>query len=155
MDRPSQVTIRAARDPDLTELTSLYHALWPNVSVEEHRQELIKITHGSTGTQCANLVAETMDGRLAGFLQVGLRSHADGCDPSWPVGFIEGWYVIPVCRRQGIGRRLLAAAEDWARSQNCKEMASDTQIENQISQTAHQAEGYQVVDRCVHFRKPL
>jgi aminoglycoside 6'-N-acetyltransferase I len=155
MDGASQVTIRAARGPDLTELASLYHALWPDVSLEEHRQELIKMTHGSPSMRCANLLAQTMDGRLAGFLQVGLRSHADGCDPSRPVGFIEGWYVIPVCRRQGIGRRLLAAAEDWARNHGCKEMASDTQIENQVSQVAHQAQGYQVVDRCVHFRKAL
>jgi aminoglycoside 6'-N-acetyltransferase I len=102
-----------------------------------------------------NLVAETIDGRVVGFVQVGLRSHADGCDTSRPVGFIEGWYVVPDCRRQGIGRRLLAAAEDWACNQGCKEMGSDTQIDNEISQTAHRALGYQVVDRCVHFRKPL
>jgi aminoglycoside 6'-N-acetyltransferase I len=157
MDRPlfSPITIRAARASDLAELASLYHALWPDESVEEHRRELIEMTNGNTGLACANLVAETMDGRLVGFLQVALRSHADGCDRSRPVGFIEGWYVIPACRRQGIGRRLLAAAEDWARSQSCQEMASDTQIENEISQAAHQAQGYQVVDRCVHFRKPL
>jgi aminoglycoside 6'-N-acetyltransferase I len=133
----------------------LYHALWPEGSIEEHRVELIEIKDRSTGMPCANLVAQMMDGHLAGFLQVSLRSHADGCDPSCPVGFIEGWYVIPASRRMGIGRRLLAAAEDWARSQNCKEMASDTQIENEISQTAHQVLGYQVVDRCVHFRKSL
>jgi aminoglycoside 6'-N-acetyltransferase I len=49
----------------------------------------------------------------------------------------------------------LAAAEDWASNQGCKEMGSDTQIDNEISQIAHRALGYQVVDRCVHFRKPL
>ena len=93
--------------------------------------------------------------RVVGFVQVGPRSHADGCDTSRPVGFIEGWYVVPDCRRQGIGRRLLAAAEDWASNQGCEEMGSDTQIDNEISQTAHWALGYQVVDRCVHFRKRL
>jgi aminoglycoside 6'-N-acetyltransferase I len=92
---------------------------------------------------------------LIGFLQASLRSHADGCDPSRPVGFLEGWYVAPGYRRQGIGRRLLAAAEDWARSIGCIEMASDTQIDNHASQIVHQALGYEVVDRCVHFRKRL
>jgi aminoglycoside 6'-N-acetyltransferase I len=157
MDRPlsPQVTIRPARGSDLAELASLYLALWPEVSLEEHASELNEITGRSTGLPSVNLIAETMEDGLAGFLQVSLRSHADGCDPSRPVGFIEGWYVIPACRRRGIGRKLLAAAEDWARNHRCKEMASDTQIDNEISQTTHQALGYQLVDRCVHFRKSL
>src|SRR5204863_3252567 len=55
------------------------------------------------------------------FLEVDLRSHADGCNPSRPVGYIEGWYVAQSYRTRGIGRKLLAAAEDWARSQGCIE----------------------------------
>ena len=34
-------------------------------------------------------------------------------------------------------------------------MASDTWVENEGSQLAHEALGYEVVDRCVHFRKSL
>jgi aminoglycoside 6'-N-acetyltransferase I len=102
-----------------------------------------------------HLVAEASDRRLVGFLEVGLRSHADGCHPSRAVGFIEGWYVAEDKRHQGIGRKLLSAAEDWARSQGCMEMASDTQIDNKVSQRVHEALGYTVVDRCVHYRKPL
>jgi aminoglycoside 6'-N-acetyltransferase I len=34
-------------------------------------------------------------------------------------------------------------------------MASDALIDNIPSQRAHEALGYQVVDRCVHFRKLL
>ena len=90
-----------------------------------------------------------------GFLEVDLRSHADGCDPSHAVGFIEGWYVDPDWRGQGIGRKLLAAAEDWARAQGCLEMASDTWIANELSQRIHEAAGFTVVDRCVHYRKGL
>src|ERR1700757_3414077 len=152
----SPVLIRPAQPSDCLQVSQMRAALWPESSAEEHARELMPFLEGTLTLMLPleNFVAE-ISNRLVGFLEVDLRSHADGCDPSRPVGYIEGWYVIPVCRRQGIGRRLLAAAEDWARSQNCKEMASDTQIENQISQTAHQAEGYQVVDRCVHFRKPL
>jgi hypothetical protein len=36
-----------------------------------------------------------------------------------------------------------------------REMASDTQIDNALSQQVHEALGFQVVDRCVHYRKPL
>lgn len=34
-------------------------------------------------------------------------------------------------------------------------MASDAPIDNEDSLLAHQALGFEVVDRCVHFRKPL
>jgi aminoglycoside 6'-N-acetyltransferase I len=101
------------------------------------------------------LVAEATDRKIVGFLEVGLRSHADGCDLSQPVAFIECWYVAEERRHQGIGRKLLIAAEDWARSQGCAEMASDTPIDNRVSQLVHEALGYVVVDRCVHCRKPL
>ena len=49
----------------------------------------------------------------------------------------------------------MCAAEDWARSQDCAEMGSDALIENQGSQGAHKALGFEIVDRCVHFRKAL
>jgi len=35
------------------------------------------------------------------------------------------------------------------------EMASDALIDNELSQRAHEALGYEVVDRCVHYRKRL
>ena len=84
-----------------------------------------------------------------------MRSHADGCNPSRPVGYIEGWYVTEDHRRCGVGRKLLANAEAWARSHGCVEMASDALIDNQLSQSVHEALGYEVVDRCVLYRRRL
>jgi aminoglycoside 6'-N-acetyltransferase I len=89
------------------------------------------------------------------FIDVGLRSHADGCDPRQPVGFVEGWFVQEKFRQQGIGARLLLAGEEWARAQGCIEMASDTWIDSATSQRVHEAVDFQVVDRCVHYRKAL
>ena len=100
-------------------------------------------------------VAEASEGMLIGFLEVDLRSHADGCNPRRPVGYLEGWYVAEDQRRRGIGGKLLAKAEEWARSHKCVEMASDALIDNEVSQRAHEARGYEVVDRCVHYRKKL
>ncbi|MBV9268338.1 MAG: GNAT family N-acetyltransferase [Acidobacteriaceae bacterium] len=101
------------------------------------------------------LVAQQSGGKLVGFVEVGLRSHADRCDPSQPVGYLEGWYVEAEFRRRGVGARLLAAAEVWAKQQGCVEMASDTWFDNPASQVAHEALGFEVVDRCVHYRKRL
>jgi aminoglycoside 6'-N-acetyltransferase I len=49
----------------------------------------------------------------------------------------------------------MRAAEQWARHHGCVEMASDTWINHTDSQKAHQALGFEIVDRCVHFRKAL
>jgi aminoglycoside 6'-N-acetyltransferase I len=101
------------------------------------------------------LVSHEENGRVTGFLEVGLRSHADGCDPMQPVGFVEGWFVHEAFRNRGIGRELMRSAENWARAQGCVEMASDSWINNERSLRAHEALGFEVVDRCVHFRKLL
>jgi aminoglycoside 6'-N-acetyltransferase I len=153
----SDICIRLAQPSDCIELARLREALWPDVPLEKHTQELSLTPEGKASLTMSriNLVAESADGTLVGFLEVGLRSYADGCDPSRAVGFIEGWYVAEDHRHQGIGRKLLVAAEDWARSLGCTEMASDTPIANEVSQRVHHALGYMVVDRCVHFRKPL
>ena len=131
--------------------------LWPDVSLEEHLKEIDNALDVRTsGTlPMAVLVAENEEGTLIGFLEVGMRSHADGCNPARPVGFVEGWFVQEAFRNRGIGRKLMNAAEEWARAQGCLEMASDTWIDNEESQRAHEAVGFEVVDRCVNFRKAL
>ena len=132
-------------------------ALWPKLTAEEDKQELAATLSGKPDSTMplSILVAEIGDGDLVGFLEVGLRSHADGCDARIPVGFVEGWFVSERHRRKGIGAKLLAAAEDWARSHGCIEMASDTWLDHDTSQFAHEALAFEVVDRCVHYRKAL
>jgi aminoglycoside 6'-N-acetyltransferase I len=152
-----QICIRQARPADRDQLARLREALWPTTSASEHARELEPILAGHMpgAMPLVNFVAEIADDILIGFAEVDLRSHADGCDPRHPVGYLEGWYVREEHRRGGIGRRLLCAAEDWARSYDCVEMASDTWIDNARSQMCHEALGFEVVDRCVHYRKRL
>lgn len=128
MAEKMKIYIRKATPADRDQLALLREALWPDTTAAEHASELEPILAGETpgSLPLVNLVAEAADGRLTGFAEVGLRSHADGCDPARPVGFLEGWYVVQEGRRNGTGRRLLSAAEDWARSHGCREMASDT-----------------------------
>lgn len=151
--------IRPAQASDLDQLARMCEALWPKSSAGEHAQELRLILGGKAALVSTMpltiFVAEGRDGKLMGFLEVDLRSHADGCNPSQPVGYIEGWYVAVDHRHRGVGRKLLVRAEEWARSQRCVEIASDAIIDNELSQRAHEALGYEVVDRCVHYRKRL
>jgi aminoglycoside 6'-N-acetyltransferase I len=153
----SLLPIRRAKHSDLAQLAPLRAALWPDSSAQEHAQELELILAGKFPgiLPLVIFVSEASGGGLLGFIEVGLRSHADGCDQSHPVGFIEGWFVAEGHRRQGSGAALVRAAEDWARSQGCLEMASDTQIENLLSQRAHAALGYEIAERCILYRKRL
>jgi aminoglycoside 6'-N-acetyltransferase I len=149
--------VRPGLPSDGEKIALLCHALWPEASCKEHLEEILPILSGkSPGMLPAVIfVAETGPGQIAGFLAAGLRSHADGCDVRHPVGFIEGWFVAEGQRRNGAGKQLLAAAENWARGQGCVEMASDTWIDSSLSQRVHEALQYEVVDRCVHYRKKL
>jgi aminoglycoside 6'-N-acetyltransferase I len=104
--------------------------------------------------QEAVFVSAGPEGRLQGFVEVSIKSYAIGCGTK-PVGYLEGWYVEPETRRKGVGRALVVAAEEWARSRGCRQMASDTQVENEGSQRAHTRLGYAEVERLVHFRKDL
>lgn len=152
----ASVAVRMGAPGDAQALGRQFFALWPYGSVEEHEAEAAAILAGRPGSTLplVVLVAE-VDGRVVGFVEVGLRSHADECDMRRPVGFIEGWYVEADHRRRGVGGALVRAAEDWARSHGCTEMASDAEIDNGVSLEAHQALGFEVVGRCVHFKKPL
>jgi aminoglycoside 6'-N-acetyltransferase I len=153
----SEARIRLGVPTDDEQVARLCEALWPESSWQEHREEIAPILVGKPRATLPSVifVAELTDGTLVGFLEVGLRSHADGCDTRHPVGFVEGWFVKESLRRRGVGARLLAAAEDWARSQGCVEMASDTWIDSSLSQRVHEVLKFEVVDRCVHYRKAL
>ncbi|HEX5136539.1 MAG TPA: GNAT family N-acetyltransferase [Planctomycetota bacterium] len=148
--------VRPALPGDLDLLVPLRAALWPTGSAAEHRAELARILDGRPRSTLplVAIVAEA-GATLAGFVEVGLRSHADGCDPGGPVGYVEGWYVAPSQRRRGIGRALLRAAEAWCRAQGATEIASDTWIDNLPSQRAHEALGFEARNRCVNYRKHL
>jgi aminoglycoside 6'-N-acetyltransferase I len=148
--------IRRGAPSDLAAITRLCSALWPEEPAAEHEAHAASILSGApASTLPLVLFVAEVEGNVGGFLEVGLRSHADGCDPRQPVGFVEGWYVEPRFQRRAIGRALMAAAEGWARAEGARELASDTWIDNEPSQRAHEALGFEVVDRCVNYRKSL
>lgn len=98
-------------------------------------------------------VAE-IDGELIGLAELSIRGYAEGCDTE-DVGYLEGLYVEPRWRRTGVARALVAAGEAWARSMNCTEFASDTELENELSARVHGRLGFEEVCRVRCFRKSL
>lgn len=145
------IAIRPARTEDLEEWLRMRLALWPDHSAEAFRAEMQAMLQNPLTPV---FVAVRPDGRLGGFLEGGLRNYAEGCATS-PVAYVEGWYVDPDLRRQGVGRRLMAAMEAWAVENGLRELASDAELDNTVSQEAHRALGFAESDRIVTFRKAL
>ncbi len=88
------------------------------------------------------------------FAEASLRRYVNGCETS-PVAFLEGLYVEPSCRRQGLARRLVVAAEAWGRKAGCVEFASDINQQNHESHATHLALGFEEIRRVIYFRKSL
>src|SRR5437773_2775028 len=147
-----QFIVRPIAEKDLSEWFRLRRRLWDATSDEDHKAEMLDILD-HTDTQLV-LVADTGNGRLAGFLEASIRPFVEDCE-SDNVGYLEGWLVDPEYRRHGLGRTLVAAAEEWARSKGCIEMASDAEIGNDMSLTAHTRLGYEETSRLIHLRKEL
>jgi aminoglycoside 6'-N-acetyltransferase I len=122
-------------------------ALWPDQTEADMAAWLAR-------ADAAVLVAERGPNGLCGFAEVGERSHADGCATS-PVAYLEGWYVDPDVRRRSVGTQLIRAVEAWARERRYRELASDVELHNLVSQQAHNRLGFQETDRSVLYRKAL
>jgi aminoglycoside 6'-N-acetyltransferase I len=145
------ITVRRVLPEDRFEWARMRRLLWDEPTPEEHLAEMEEILADPLAPV---FVAVHPNGKLCGFLEAGLRKYADGCDTS-PVGYIEGWFVDEDLRREGVGGQLMRAAEEWARTQGCLEMASDTWLENETSISAHLALGFEESERLVHFSKKL
>jgi len=148
---PAAIRVRRARARDRDDWVRMRTALWPDCTSEQHREEVDEYLQEKAAVA---FVAARPDGRLAGFVESTIRPQAEGCDTR-PVGYVEGWYVDADVRRHGVGRRLVRAAERWARGLGCTEMGSDCLLENDVSLRAHLAMGYEERERLIHFRRWL
>lgn len=149
--------VRPIEENDIQEWFRLRKMLWDGVSDEEHREEMFDIFE-HVETQLV-IIAEVSSGddssrKLIGFLEASIRPFVEDCSTDH-VGYLEGWFVEPEFRRYGVGRELVNAAEKWARKRGCVEMASDSEIGNDLSVEAHSKLGYTETSRLVHWRKEL
>ncbi|HLJ83369.1 MAG TPA: aminoglycoside 6'-N-acetyltransferase [Candidatus Eremiobacteraceae bacterium] len=149
----AQVRIRAVESHDAAVWAAMRSALWPDADNDELAREARAFVEGSETILDAAMIAEEAS-HAVGFIEIAIRAFSDGCD-SMPVPHVEGWYVEESVRSRGIGRALMRAAEDWARSRGFTELASDSELDNPAAQSAHKHCGFEEVDRIVKFRKAL
>ena len=169
VDQPTTINTRAVEARDAGDWARLRHALWPDATETEHREEIDRFLAGIAREPLAVFVAEKRGGRdegarddgtrdegerILGFAELSIRAHAEGCRTD-RVAFLEGWFVARDARGRGVGRALIAAAETWAREQGCTEFASDTAADDEASADAHRALGFEDVGLIRCFRKGL
>ena len=141
--------VAQATAADAADWQALRDALWPQAMAEQ-AAEIAEILGR---TDQAAFLARDSEGRALGFAEVSLRTdYVNGCETS-PVGFLEGIYVVPTARRQGVARALVGAVRDWTRAQGCSELASDAEIDNAASHAMHAALGFEETQRVVYFRQ--
>jgi aminoglycoside 6'-N-acetyltransferase I len=126
-------------------------ALWPDAPGDEHAKDIDAMLAGTTGW---GFVAQTHDATPVGFAEITIRPFANGCD-SRPVPFLEGIWVEPPFRRQGIGALIVRHVEEFVSARGFREIGSDALIENHASHAAHRGWGFCETERVVHFRKLL
>ena len=148
--------IRPVHPADSHEWLRMRMALWPDSTPEKELGEIRQFFNSPPLPPLPELlvafVAVRPDGGLCGLAEGSIHSAAPGCITN-QIGYLEAWYVDPDCRRLGLGAQLAAAIEDWARTQGCTEMASDTTPSYPLSPAAHAAVGYTEVER--YFRKEI
>ncbi len=147
------VDIRHAALPsDVRAWGEMRQALWPDEDVVEVAS--LSAALEPPGESCV-LLAIAPEGEAIGFAEAKLRrDYVNGTESS-PVGFLEGWYVAPTWRGEGVGRALIGAVEAWVIERGCSELASDALLENLPAHAAHLGCGFEETDRVVYFRKRL
>ena len=144
------ITIRRATSQDKAHWLQMRQGIWPEAS-----DEYLDFDMDELLASRQNIIFLAFIGlEPAGLIEASIRDFGEGCDTS-PVGYVEAWFVRSEYRRSGVSKRLLQAAEDWARSKGCVEMASDTWLDNDDAIRAHKRHGYMEAERLVHFVKPL
>jgi aminoglycoside 6'-N-acetyltransferase I len=132
---------------------TLRKALWPDGSDAEHVEEMAEFL--ADPSRFGQFLARSEGGTPVGMAEVSIRSDYVNGTESSPVAFLEGLYVAPQARRTGVARALLQAVRTWALAHRCTELASDTQLENTLSQAVHARLGFIETERVVYFNMAL
>jgi len=130
---------------------NMRHRLWPG-DPQAHAQDVDAYFAGNSKCIDQAFCFEIQGGSIAGFVELRVRNYAEGSS-NHEVPFLEGWYVEPHRRGQGIGKQLIARSIAWAQRLGYAELASNADLENEGGIAAHISLGFTEVERTVSFLK--
>ncbi len=141
------ITIRPASKDDVGNLVRWSGILGYQTDEDEMRQRLELIMTERNGVV---LIAE-VDGNPAGFVQVFKKNLIQ----QLVTGEIGGLAVDDKVRGQGVGRKLVEAAEIWAKNCGCERLVVKSNVMRQTSHAFYQAVGFEVKKQQKVFDKKL
>ncbi len=141
------MNIREVTADDMQAWVGLRHALWPHHPPEELRPEADRILV-SPNEVC--LLAFSPKDHPIGFIEGAIYQ---GCRD--PYAHVEGWYVAPEQRHQGLGRKLVGELEQWCLHRSIRVLTSDTDPGFPLSPGAHARSGFRRLAEMTLFIKEL
>lgn len=127
-----KVQIRPFQDSDAASVVALWHAVLPDSA--PHNDPALSLQKKLAVDRDLLFVAES-EGQIAGTVMAGYDGHR---------GWIYSVAVLPQHRRQGIGRRLLEAAEAVLRERGCLKLNLQVRATNAEVIAFYERLGYRV-----------
>ena len=132
------ISIRMATIGDLPRLLELYKELQP-LDPPVSLAEASAVWERAAGSGVTYFVAESLGQVVAACYIAIIPNITRGCSP---IGFVENVVTAAKHRRQGIGRKLLEAAVEFARSQGCYKVALQSGNKRSDAHLFYEAVGF-------------
>ncbi len=140
-----------AAEQYLDDLAMMALDLWPDNEYEVLKDDFLNIFKSDKD----KVLLFCRDNEPISFIHLSIRSdYVEGAESS-PTGYIEGIYVKPNYRRMGISRKLLNSGEQWLKDKGCRQIGSDTGLDNKVSYDFHTSNGFKEAGRIIAFIKNL
>nr|WP_309300929.1 aminoglycoside 6'-N-acetyltransferase [Providencia alcalifaciens] len=136
----------------ITEWLALRLALWSTSDESSHLSEIKDILNNPN---LSAFFAFDDNQQIVAFAETSIRvDYVNDCSSS-PVAYLEGIYTAPHARKRGYAKDLINHVKQLAIKNTCKELASDTNLDNEISQKLHQSLGFIETERIVFYKQQL
>jgi GNAT superfamily N-acetyltransferase len=142
-----EITIRAARSSDAAAIAALVKQLGYDAEPSEVATRLSRLLARSD----QQFVVADADGRAVGWIHMLLSEYVEA-DAFVIIG---GLVVDREYRKQGIGRRLLAHAEEWAARHGCSVVRLSSSVTRTEAHAFYQRVGYTSIKTQYSFAKSV
>jgi aminoglycoside 6'-N-acetyltransferase I len=151
-----EISYRIASVDDLNAITELSILMCSGDYCGEHSDDELLISNREDLLNPKMAMFLAFDGdKAVGFSHVYMRHEWVIGTENSPVGYLEGIFVCPSYRGQGIAQTLVRMCENWSREKGCVEFASDCDLDNTDSLAFHLKIGFKETGRIIFFSKEL
>lgn len=147
----NKLNIRKITNKDFEGWYSLVVKLWPGEVKEEMKVEFNEVLSEDD----KEIYVSLDNDKYIGFINLSTRKdYVEGSESS-PVGYVEGIYVEDEYRKNGVARKLIDKAIEFSKERGYKELGSDTELKNKLSQKFHESIGFDKAEVIVHYIKKI